>query len=517
MAYFVSTLVATQASANKMAYTFVLMTIIFQIVFSQQDINNLFLYNDKTSNTPFVRIFRGFFNLVPSFTFSVCFGAIVKVAATHFDPHLIIWVPGKRYTWTDFTTRETGSVVMGVGYTMPSAFESLLVMMGDVLLYAALAWYFDHILSHNRGVADPWYFPFTAKYWSGLTKQDKGVKGAIKEARKIKKKAGNKVDKIIKEDYSGDLNLNDNNNVKQKDSVKKEKMKVKNGEMEGVECDGLRVIGLRKTYFKKSFGRKSAGDVHAVRGIYLEIPDRELLCLLGHNGAGKSTTFSMLTGVTDPTEGTAKIFGFDIRTQIEEIRLIMGVVPQFDILWGELTAAEHMTMFSMIKGVHPEDIEEMTDELLGSVGLLEVKHARVMNYSGGMKRRLSVAISSIGNPRIIFMDEPTTGMDPVSRRDVWNLIQKLKRNKVIVLSTHAMEEADILSDRIAVVCDGKLKCVGTPLYLKNAYGDGYRISLVCDPGNEQQIMDLMSRVAPGCRLIDESGGSMVFSVGMNNT
>jgi ABC-type multidrug transport system ATPase subunit len=89
----------------------------------------------------------------------------------------------------------------------------------------------------------------------------------------------------------------------------------------------LRIIGLKKTYFKKSFGRKSAGDVHAVRGVYLEVPDRELLCLLGHNGAGKSTLFSMLTGVAQPTEGSAKICGFDLETQIEEIRLIMGVVP----------------------------------------------------------------------------------------------------------------------------------------------------------------------------------------------
>lgn len=120
-----------------------------------------------------------------------------------------------------------------------------------------------------------------------------------------------------------------------------------------------------------------------------------------------------------------------------------------------------------------------------------MKFARVANFSGGMKRRLSVAISSIGNPRIIFMDEPTTGMDPVSRRDVWNLIMRLKRNKVIVLTTHAMEEADILSDRLAVICDGKLKCVGTPLYLKNNYGDGYRVALVCEPGNEGKIMTLM--------------------------
>lgn len=192
--------------------------------------------------------------------------------------------------------------------------------------------------------------------------------------------------------------------------------------------------------------------------------------------------------------------------------MIMGVVPQFDILWGELTANEHMMIFSKIKGVPDEDIDAMTDELLESVGLLQVKYARVMNFSGGMKRRLSVAISSIGNPRIIFMDEPTTGMDPVSRRDVWNLIQRLKRNKVIVLTTHAMEEADILSDRLAVICDGKLKCVGTPLYLKNAYGDGYRLSFVCEPGNEGTIINLMSQIAPTSKLIDESGGSMVFSV-----
>lgn len=100
----------------------------------------------------------------------------------------------------------------------------------------------------------------------------------------------------------------------------------------------------------------------------------------------------------------------------------MGVVPQFDILWGELTAAEHMMIFCKIKGIPDDEIESTTDELLSSVGLLDVKNARSMSFSGGMKRRLSVAISAIGDPRIIFMDEPTTGMDPVSRKDVWTLI-----------------------------------------------------------------------------------------------
>lgn len=161
-----------------------------------------------------------------------------------------------------------------------------------------------------------------------------------------------------------------NNKKKKGDSVKKEKRKVKEAEKEKVFCDGLRVLGLKKTYFKKAFNRKSKQDVHAVRGVFLEVPDRELLCLLGHNGAGKSTLFSMLTGVLKPTKGSAKICGFDIETQIDEIRLIMGVVPQFDILWNELTAAEHMSMFSKIKGVAEDDIEAMTDELLTSVELI---------------------------------------------------------------------------------------------------------------------------------------------------
>lgn len=105
-------------------------------------------------------------------------------------------------------------------------------------------------------------------------------------------------------------------------------------------------MGIRKTYFKRAFDRPSPNDVHAVRGVSLEVPDRELLCLLGHNGAGKSTLFNMLTGVLKPTKGQAKICGYDVETQMDEIRLLMGVVPQFDILWGELTAAEHMTIFS---------------------------------------------------------------------------------------------------------------------------------------------------------------------------
>lgn len=134
-----------------------------------------------------------------------------------------------------------------------------------------------------------------------------------------------------------------------------------------------------------------------------------------------------------------------------------------------------------------------------------------------MKRRLSVAISAIGNPRIIFFDEPTTGMDPVSRRNVWELMQSLKKDKTIILTTHAMEEADVLADRIAVVVDGRIKCVGSPLNLKNVYGDGYKVSLVCEPGNEVNAIKLMDQIAPSNKFVDDSGGSMIFTVPLLST
>lgn len=128
----------------------------------------------------------------------------------------------------------------------------------------------------------------------------------------------------------------------------------------------------------------------------------------------------------------------------------------------------------MIKDIDPSQIGGEIESKLEKVGLLEKKECLVSTLSGGQKRRLSLAISAIGDPKIIFLDEPTTGMDPKTRRQVWELIQELKRNRVMLLTTHAMEEADALSDRIAVLVAGKLSCLGTPLYLKNHFGDGYK-------------------------------------------
>lgn len=158
---------------------------------------------------------------------------------------------------------------------------------------------------------------------------------------------------------------------------------------------------------------------------YLEISEGELLGVMGHNGAGKTTLINLLSGYIYLTEGNARIFDYSLDKDIELIRRRMGIVSQFDVLWDELTALDHMHLFSEIKRVNKGksgDLEHFFTKRLREVGLLESANLQVGKYSGGMRRRMSVALSTIGDPSVILMDEPTTGMDPVSRRQVWDLI-----------------------------------------------------------------------------------------------
>ena len=152
----------------------------------------------------------------------------------------------------------------------------------------------------------------------------------------------------------------------------------------------------------------------------------------------------------------------------------------------------------------------MIDQKLSEINLESVGDKLVGTFSGGMKRRLSVAISSIGNPGIIFMDEPTTGMDPITRREVWKLIQKLKKDRVIILTTHSMEEAEILSDRVIVMVNGEIKCAGSSLYLKNHFGDGYKVELVTDKPHEC-FKYLQSHIT-SLKYVDISGNSLFVSL-----
>jgi len=177
-----------------------------------------------------------------------------------------------------------------------------------------------------------------------------------------------------------------------------------------------------------------------------------------------------------------------------------------------LTAAEHIELFAGIKNVPRSALPKLIEERLGAVRLLKVKDKNAGSFSGGMKRRLSVAISTIGDPKIVFMDEPTTGMDPVNRRHVWGFIERFKRGRAIILTTHSMEEADILGDDIAIMALGKLRAFGSAIHLKGKFGAGYRISIVTEPDKSAGIQEDISNRIPGAILEDSSAGALIFMI-----
>lgn len=174
----------------------------------------------------------------------------------------------------------------------------------------------------------------------------------------------------------------------------------------------------------------------------------------------------MLTGLIPADDGDAIVEGLSIVENMSEIRRNLGVCPQHDILFPDLTVEEHLIMFASFKGTPKSQLYEEVDKMINSVGLTEKRKAFSKQLSGGQKRKLSVGIAFIGGSRIIYLDEPTSGMDPYSRRFTWNIIRQHREGRIICLTTHFMDEADILGDRIAIMGDGKLRCCGSSLFLK---------------------------------------------------
>jgi len=232
---------------------------------------------------------------------------------------------------------------------------------------------------------------------------------------------------------------------------------------------------------------KKFGDHRAVNDVCLGIDQGQLFCLLGHNGAGKTTTINMLTGMFAPSSGDAILFGNSIIDEMAEIRKNMGVCPQHDVLWDQLSAKEHLELFAGFKGIPEDQVAAEVETRLADVDLLKRQDLQSSQFSGGMKRRLSTAIALTADPQLVFLDEPTTGMDPISRRQVWNLIEKVKRGRLIILTTHSMEEADVLGDRIAIMSKGQLIALGTSLHLKNKFGAGYRIVVILRDQAQQTV------------------------------
>jgi ABC-2 type transport system ATP-binding protein len=215
---------------------------------------------------------------------------------------------------------------------------------------------------------------------------------------------------------------------------------------------------------------KQFEDVTAVDGLSLEIKQGELFGLLGPNGAGKTTTINILSGILEPTKGTAIVAGFDVTKNLEEIKKIIGVCPQEAAVFKFLNARENVELFGSLHAIPKGELEKRTDTFLELLGLAEASKRVAKGYSGGMLRKLNMIIALISDPKIAFLDEPTVGMDPRARRKTWEFIGSLKdQNKTVVLTTHYIEEAEALSDRVGIIDYGKLIALGTPQELMEKY------------------------------------------------
>ena len=204
----------------------------------------------------------------------------------------------------------------------------------------------------------------------------------------------------------------------------------------------------------------------------------QIFALLGHNGAGKTTTINCLTGMMSKSSGGANIFGLDVFKQVQGLRRIMGVCPQHNVLYPLLTVNEHLRMYATFKGQSRKKTNQEIDKLLKELHLEDKKHTISKRLSGGMKRKLQLGMALIGDSKLVFLDEPSSGLDTTSRREMWDMLKNYRDDRIIILTTHYMEEADNLGDRVGIMSHGKMMCCGSPDWLKREYGEGYNLTIV---------------------------------------
>ncbi|XP_027467992.2 ATP-binding cassette sub-family A member 3-like [Zalophus californianus] len=340
------------------------------------------------------------------------------------------------------------------------------MLLFDAFLFGLMTWYIDAVFPGKYGVPKPWYFFVQKSYWFG-------------KALSIKKKEDKQIIDITRSDYFED---------------------------EPVDL----AAGIRIQHLYKEFTMEK-DTIMAVKNLSFNVYKGQITVLLGPNGTGKTTTLSILTGLTLPTSGKVYISGYDISKDMVHIRNNLGFCPQDDILFSELTVSEHLYFYCVIKGVPPEIRLTEANKMLTSFGLLEKHDALAKSLSGGMKRKLSIIIALIGGSKVVILDEPTSGMDPVSRRFTWNVLQQYKHDRTILLTTHHMDEADVLGDRIAIMVKGSLQCCGSSIFLKRIYGVGYHIIMVKEPHcNVEEIIRVVDQHVPEARLENNVAAELSF-------
>ncbi|NXW13732.1 ABCAA protein, partial [Circaetus pectoralis] len=332
-------------------------------------------------------------------------------------------------------------------------FSTYIILVFDSVLYMLLAMYFDKVLPGKYGIPDPPFFCLKPSYW---------VRSRRGSTREMPRTAASP------EEFLGD--------------------DVEPVPPEFMGKDAIRLNNIKKAYKKKD------KKTEALRGLSLNIYEGQITALLGHSGAGKTTLLNVLSGLTLPSEGSATIYNYKLSEigDREEIREMIGICPQTNIQFEVLTVKENLKTFAEIKGIKSKEVEREVQNILELLDISNIQDTQAEKLSGGQKRKLSIGIAMLGNPQVLFLDEPTAGLDPLSRHHVWSLLKEHRAGRVILFSTRFMDEADILADRKAFISHGRLKCVGSSLFLKKKWGIGYHlrihVSEFCDLENVTSLV-----------------------------
>ncbi|KAM8797043.1 ATP-binding cassette sub-family A member 10-like [Eudromia elegans] len=337
-------------------------------------------------------------------------------------------------------------------------FSTYIVLIFDSVLYLLLAIYFDKVLPGKYGIPNPPFFCLKPSYW-------------MKSRRSSPSKRP-------QADTSPEELLGDDVEPLPPEFMGKE---------------AIRLINIKKVYKQKD--RKT----EALRGLFLNIYEGQITALLGHSGAGKTTLLNVLSGLTLPSEGSATIYNSNLSEMgdREEVREMVGICPQFNVQFEVLTVKENLQTFAEIKGIQSKDVEREVKNILELLDISNIQDTLAEKLSGGQKRKLSIAIAMLGNPQVLLLDEPTAGLDPLSRYQVWSLLKEHRSRRVILFSTQFMDEADILADRKAFISRGRLKCVGSSLFLKKKWGIGYHLRIhISESCDLENVTALVKRHIP---------------------
>ena len=361
-----------------------------------------------------------------------------------------------QYHFRTFKDREFFEI-----YTTFSVGLMYIMFVVDFFLFLFLGFYLNNVLPHDFGIRKPLYFIFTSDFWCSNKKRNNDEKKLIDKKLEENAEEDNKENKHVVYGSKDDIIKDEVDEKLYGDSPNFESEEIYKNRNKN--DDKLKIRNIVKMF--------GDGKI-AVNGVNLNFYKDEIFALLGHNGAGKTTLISMLTGMYEATQGTAIYEGVNIldSMNMEIFREKLGICPQHDILFEDLTIREHLEMFSIFKGVESTEVDNEVNKTLHDFQLEDIQYMLAKNLSAGQRRKLSISISLIGGSKVIFLDEPSSGMDITSRRNLWEILKRQTDGKIIILTTHYMEEASVLGKRIGIINAGKMKCIGSPLFLIEKYG-----------------------------------------------